>query len=144
MKGKSSSFAGSLGVESSPSMYDVVLPTAKEVESVLRRLGYSGRGIHELVTCAGDDLTPDVRRATRKIATLRNKVVHEANFEMSDNEVNGFRSTALFVVCELDAMAARRLGVMRAGGAGQSGGKKVEIALTVLVVLGVLARIFLH
>ncbi|MBN3760883.1 hypothetical protein [Burkholderia sp. Ac-20365] len=88
----------------SDSLYEVVLPQAKKVESLLRELGYGGRGLHDLVTSAGNDLDDDVRRATRKLATVRNKLVHESDFAMTEGQVDSFKGSANFVVRELEAM----------------------------------------
>ncbi|WP_150625463.1 hypothetical protein [Pandoraea captiosa] len=82
--------------------YDAVLPKAKRIESLLRKLGYSGKGIHELVTSAGDDLPRNVSRAARKVASIRNKVVHEADFVLNDDDLASFLESAEFVIRELD------------------------------------------
>ncbi|MFP3637551.1 hypothetical protein [Paraburkholderia sp. SIMBA_054] len=110
MNRNSGLFSTVAGQRNMPSMYDVVLPKAKEVESMLRSLGYTGRGIHELVTCAGADLDWDVSRAARKVASIRNQAVHEPTFTMSQRQIESFRDSAGFVVRELDSMLARRYG----------------------------------
>lgn len=89
--------------------YEVVLPRAKEVESLLRVLGYEGKGIHQLVTSAGTHLHRDVARAARKVATIRNKLVHEADFSMSRVDVDEFRASARYVIDALQTMKQQRV-----------------------------------
>ncbi|TAL80695.1 MAG: hypothetical protein EPN77_19345 [Candidimonas sp.] len=88
--------------------YEVVLPKAKQVESLLRELGHTGAGIHQLVTSAGPALDRDVARAARKVATIRNKLVHEANFALSGDDLRGFSESAEFVISALQRQRAAR------------------------------------
>ncbi|TWG79668.1 hypothetical protein L602_000600000680 [Cupriavidus gilardii J11] len=87
--------------------YELVFANAKRIEALLRQLGYEGRGLHELVTSAGDALPHDVARAARKIATIRNKLAHEDGFVLSADALQSFRESAAFVIEELEAALDR-------------------------------------
>ena len=66
-----------------------VLRLTKRLEGILERaFGASGRGLHEKVSSIADDLPDDVLRGIRYIATIRNKSVHEEDYEIED--VPGF------------------------------------------------------
>lgn len=110
----------STGTKSQP--YDLVLPKTKEVEALLRSLGYTGRGVHELVSSAGEALDHDVVRAARKVCTIRNKLVHEVEFSMSAADIEGFRESANFVIYELGLMVARRDARLRGASRSTGGG----------------------
>lgn len=77
--------------------YKIVFEKAKEIERLLRdELEYEGRGIHELVTDAGGSLPTDVARACRKVATIRNKLAHQAGYSVEGKELESFNQAAHF------------------------------------------------
>jgi len=66
------------------SQIETVIRASKQLEQLLERhYGASGRGLHEKTSSIEDQLDSDTVRRLRKIATLRNKVVHE-DFEIDD------------------------------------------------------------
>jgi len=42
--------------------------------------GASGKGLHEKITSVGNQLTPSMVKSMRYLATIRNKLVHEHDF----------------------------------------------------------------
>lgn len=66
------------------SQIETVIRASKQLEQLLEQhYGASGRGLHEKTSSIEDQLDSDTVRRLRKIATLRNKVVHE-DFEIDD------------------------------------------------------------
>lgn len=58
------------------------IDNCKEAEHLLEeRFGAAGRGLHEKITSVEDLLPPRLTRILRKIATIRNKAVHERGSE---------------------------------------------------------------
>lgn len=90
------------------SLFDRIMPVAIEVEQLLGALGYTGRGIHELLSSSGDDLDVHVVRAARKIATIRNKVAHTRGFMLTADEIDSFETSKNFVLFELRKTLVRR------------------------------------
>ncbi|MBY6199583.1 DUF4145 domain-containing protein [Vibrio hangzhouensis] len=69
----------------------VVLRT-RRLEKLLRQQYHAdGKGLHQLVTSCEERLPHDVISKLRYIATIRNKVVHEEDFELDD--MSGFMRT---------------------------------------------------
>jgi hypothetical protein len=72
----------------------IVLRWTKRLESHLERAhGASGRGLHEKVSSVERTLDPGVVRDLRFVATIRNKLLHEASFTRIDDR-RGFRQRA--------------------------------------------------
>lgn len=66
------------------SQIETVIRASKQLELLLaQHYGATGRGLHEKTSSVEDQLDSDTVRRLRKIATLRNKVVHE-DFEIDD------------------------------------------------------------
>lgn len=80
---------------------DVVLLT-REIESLLDRLGATGRGLHEKLTTVENRLSAQTVKKMRWIATMRNKTMHEHNFQI--NDFQGFKSSCNDVIAELNAI----------------------------------------
>lgn len=139
-----------LGVVSPEALYGVVLPDAKRVEGLLRSFGYTGRGIHELVSSAGNDLSRDVCRAARKVATIRNRLVHDDNFVMSGKEIESYRASVSFVIDELNEMQRGRLGAAVSDLSGPRKSNPVSLAgalkagIAICVAMGVAAFVLHH
>ncbi|MEX2212896.1 MAG: hypothetical protein WD768_02130 [Phycisphaeraceae bacterium] len=101
---------------------DLVIKSSKKLESMLTKLGAEGRGLHEKVSSLEKKLGQPLVRKLRFIATVRNKVVHEQDYEKIDDR-RGF----------IDAVkeAKREL---RALGGGSAGVKwKLWLALVILL-----------
>jgi len=80
---------------------DVVLLTRK-IESLLDKLGANGRGLHEKLTSVENRLNLQTVKKMRWIATMRNKTMHEHNFQI--NDFYGFKTACNEVVAELNSL----------------------------------------
>lgn len=66
----------------------------RKIESLLEdKLAANGRGLHEKISAVEHRLSPSLTSELRKIATIRNKLVHEDDFQIEN-------STNFFNYCE--------------------------------------------
>lgn len=66
---------------------DVVITESKEIETLLSKyFDAEGRGLHQKITNASPSLDASLVKKLRWIATIRNKVVHEVDFEIPNRE----------------------------------------------------------
>lgn len=88
-------------------MSDIALAITrvKALESLLEQIGATGRGLHEKVTSVHDKLSPALVKKLRFIATVRNKIVHESDYQQIDDR-DGFLRACEEAEAELRAMAA--------------------------------------
>ena len=87
---------------------DVAVRQCKELESILRTThGAEGKGLHQLVTSVEGDLPSDLVRVLRRVATIRNKIVHEADYERFDDK-KGFLADCAAAKKQLTALAKRK------------------------------------
>jgi len=65
---------------------ELAITRTKSLESFLEQaLGATGKGLHEKVSSVQDRLQPALVKKLRFIATVRNKIVHEADYQQIDN-----------------------------------------------------------
>ena len=65
---------------------DLAIGCCKRLESLLeKKLGATGRGLHEKVSSVEARLPRELVRKIRLVATVRNKVVHEADYTAIDD-----------------------------------------------------------
>jgi hypothetical protein len=87
---------------------DVAVRQCKELESILRtKHGAEGKGLHQLVTSVEGGLPSDLVRILRRIATIRNKIAHEAEYERFDDK-KGFLADCAAAKKQLNALAKRK------------------------------------
>jgi hypothetical protein len=85
---------------------ELAITKVKVLESLLEQaFGATGKGLHEKVTSAQDKLPPALVKKLRFIATVRNKIVHESNYQEIDDRA-GFIRACDEVEAELKALAA--------------------------------------
>lgn len=85
---------------------ELAITRVKALESLLEQvLGATGKGLHEKVTSAQDKLPQPLVRKLRFVATVRNKIVHESNYQQIDDR-NGFLRACDEAEAELRAMCA--------------------------------------
>ncbi len=66
---------------------------AKLLEALLEQaLGATGKGLHERVSSVQDRLPPPLMKKLRFIATVRNKIVHEASYQSIDDRAGFVRA----------------------------------------------------
>ena len=69
---------------------ELAISRVKALESLLEQaLGATGKGLHEKVTSVQNRLTQPLVKKLRFIATVRNKIVHESNYQQIDDR-DGF------------------------------------------------------
>ena len=65
---------------------ELAVTRVKSLDSLLEAgLGAAGRGLHEKVTSVEAKLPPPLVRKLRFVATVRNKIVHEATYTALDD-----------------------------------------------------------
>lgn len=90
-----------------------IIERTKAIESKLvRRLGATGRGLHEKVDSVQGKLDPATVRACRFIATIRNKTVHEDGFAPTRTEMKSFVERCDEVERSLGGGLRRRTGLL--------------------------------
>lgn len=99
---------------------DLAITRSKKLERLLEtRLRAAGRGLHEKVSSVEDRLPEPLVRKLRKIATIRNKIVHEENYTKLDDRKDFLRT------CDEAEKQLRSLG----------GGRRKMRFFTVLIIL---------
>lgn len=69
---------------------ELAITRVKALESLLEEaLGATGKGLHEKVTSVEDRLPPPLVKKLRFVATVRNKIVHESDYQKIDDR-DGF------------------------------------------------------
>jgi hypothetical protein len=69
-----------------------IVERSKKLEAKLKALKAEGRGMHELLTSVEDKLEPELVKKLRQIATIRNKAIHEPEFDV-DGNIEVFHNT---------------------------------------------------
>lgn len=107
---------------------DVAITYSKKLESLLeKKLGATGRGLHEKVSSVETRLSPDLIRKLRRVATVRNKIVHEADYQKIDHK-DDFVRAAKEAEKELKAMG---------------GGSRKPLSLVAIIILIIAAIVVL-
>ncbi len=64
-----------------------VVKRTRRIEKLLRiQYHADGKGLHQLITSCEERLPHDVINKLRYVATIRNKVVHEEDFQLDDRQ----------------------------------------------------------
>lgn len=71
---------------------DEVIKRTKAIETLLVKLGGTGRGLYAKMDAIKDQLDERKQRRIRFIATVRNKLVHDANVELTPDLFRDFCS----------------------------------------------------
>lgn len=77
---------------------------SKAIEALLKQRGGRGRGLHELLDSLESSLPPAVVRKARLVATMRNKVVHEADYVPQAKDERAFHAAVEAVRSQLEAV----------------------------------------
>ena len=65
--------------------FELVIKQSKHFEVLLKtHFGATGKGLHQLVSSIEKALPKDLIRDLRKIATIRNKLIHEQGYDSID------------------------------------------------------------
>ena len=77
-----------------------LIKIAQDIETVLEEdYGATGKGLHEKASSVESQLTPEVMKRIRFIATIRNKAVHD-DIQSAEKEIENVRSAAEAVYLE--------------------------------------------
>jgi hypothetical protein len=108
---------------------DLAVSSSKRLESLLEKnLGATGRGLHEKVSSVEPDLPRELVRKIRLVATVRNKIVHESNYQNIDNRKE------FLAACKQAERGLKALG-------GGSGSRKPLIIIGIAIVIIIAAVI---
>src|SRR4051794_18693592 len=87
---------------------ELAITRTKALESLLEAgLGATGKGLHEKGSSVQAKLPPPLVKKLRFVATIRNKIVHESDYQKMDDRA-AFERACDEAEGELRAMAARR------------------------------------
>lgn len=78
--------------------YENVVKKAKKIESILSDMGAEGKGLNEKLDSIKHLFDEKMIKAIRFIATIRNKLLHEVDFEMDYKLEEGFDKTYNFII----------------------------------------------
>ncbi len=110
---------------------ELAITRTKSLEALLEQaLGATGKGLHEKISSVQNRLPPQVVKQLRFIATVRNKIVHEVDYQEIDNRAGFTRA------CD-EAEAAIRAMMSPARSGGCLG--RVLFAVVAVVVVAALA-----
>lgn len=88
-------------------IYEQVIMQTKKIETLLEQnFGASGRGLHEKTSSVESTLREDITKKLRYIASVRNKLMHEDGYSLSDTD--NFTSQCENVVEYLTINKAKR------------------------------------
>ncbi len=84
---------------------ELAITRVKTLESLLEQIGATGKGLHEKVTSVQARLPQPLVRKLRFVATVRNKIVHESDYQQIDDRA-GFVRACDEAEAELRALCA--------------------------------------
>ena len=70
--------------------YELVVKNTKKIETTLNNMGAKGSGLYEKSLSIENKLDKKILNSIRFIATIRNKLLHEDGFELSDKILKDF------------------------------------------------------
>jgi len=69
---------------------ELIVARSKSIESALVKRGASGKGLHEKVSSIERQLSSDLVKKVRFIASVRNKCLHDDDYFVSNDTMDGF------------------------------------------------------
>lgn len=80
----------------------------REMQGLMKKLGYEGKGLHEMVTDAEqkDGMEERLVRSCRAVASIRNKHIHEAILD--EPSLEKFQRSADFAISQLEELVEER------------------------------------
>jgi hypothetical protein len=86
---------------------ELAITRVKALEALLEQvLGATGKGLHEKVSSVQAKLSEPLVRKLRFVATVRNKIVHESDYQQIDDR-DGFLRACDEAEAELNALRPR-------------------------------------
>lgn len=77
--------------------YQYVIKAAKKIEGALEKKGATGKGLQEKTSSIESVLDKDLVSKIRFLASVRNKLVHEDKYELTDDDLTRFKEANEFV-----------------------------------------------
>jgi len=81
--------------------YETVINYTKEIETILVEMGAEGKGLHAKVNSLKDNLDEATIKSIRFIASIRNKLLHDSNFTLTDDLLESFESESEKIISNL-------------------------------------------
>lgn len=81
-----------------------VIVKTKKIEGLLRELGASGKGLHELLSSIQSKLPAPLIKRGRMVATIRNKFMHDDSYRPQPSDVDDFNRAAEWMIEELQML----------------------------------------
>ena len=92
----------------------LVVERSRKIESLLKVYYHAqGKGLHQLISSCEDRLPNDVIKKLRFIATMKNKVVHEKDYQLEDKQ--RFKQTSKLVIEILTPRSSRFIWMLVGG-----------------------------
>jgi len=83
------------------SQYETVIDYTKEIETILVEMGAEGKGLHAKVSSIKNHLDEATIKSIRFIASIRNKLLHDSDFDLTDDLLESFESESEKVISSL-------------------------------------------
>ena len=71
--------------------YEIVISSTKRIETILTEMGAKGKGLHEKLSNVEHLLEVNTIKSIRFLASIRNKLLHDDNFELTAELLNSFK-----------------------------------------------------
>lgn len=121
---------------------DELIKISQDLETSLEDdYGATGRGLHEKASSVENELTPEIMKKIRFIATIRNKAVHD-DVNVASDEIDNVRSAAEDIYRELQGRSHKRRSRRRYSSSSSSsgGGSIMKIIDIVIKILNLFLR----
>ena len=82
-------------------VYRSIIKTTKEIEALLDLAGAEGVGIHQKANSLEGEFSSDFFKKLRFVAAIRNKAVHEVDFEPDESLMRDFDSASSLILSQL-------------------------------------------
>ena len=83
--------------------YEMIIKETKKIENLLEKnYQAKGRGLHEKLSSVQESIDPFVAKKIRMVATIRNKLVHEENFELKEKAIYTFNNNCRYILEKLE------------------------------------------
>ncbi len=81
--------------------YESVIKNTKKIETMLVHMGASGKGLHAKLSSIAEKIDKDIVKSIRFIASVRNKLLHEDNVQLTEHLFNEFEKACEYVIDRL-------------------------------------------
>jgi hypothetical protein len=82
--------------------YKKVIKKTKKIETILVKMGAEGKGLHEKVSSIEHLIEENTVKSIRFVASIRNKLLHEDDFEMTSELLLDFENACENIINTLE------------------------------------------